>query len=113
MKNAGIAYFKSFWNIVDLIPLLGVYTFAAISIFEAEPNENIVAIRTIHAITTVFMWFKFLYYLRIYKNLGYLINMISMVIIDMRWFFLVLLVTISGIGQSFLSISLANEPGDS
>jgi hypothetical protein len=55
------------------------------------------------------MWFKFLYFLRIYKNLGYLINMIIMVIIDIRWFFIVLFITIGAFGQSFLCIALANE----
>lgn len=81
--------------------------------FDKTPSEIVPEIRTLQAITTIFMWFKFLYFLRIYKSLGYLINMISMVIIDIRPFFLVLFVTIAAFGQAFLSISLANEPGDS
>jgi hypothetical protein len=55
------------------------------------------------------MWFKFLYFLRIYKNLGYLINMIQMVIIDIRWFFLVLFVAFVAFASAFLCIALAND----
>lgn len=58
------------------------------------------------------MWFKLLYFLRIFKNTGYLIRMIVEVIYDMRHFFLVLLITIAAFGDSFLSISLANKLGE-
>jgi len=58
------------------------------------------------------MWFKFLYFLRIYKNLGYLINMIQMVIIDIRWFFLVLFVALVAFASAFLCIALANDDPD-
>ena len=58
------------------------------------------------------MWFKFLYFLRIYKSTGYLISMIFEVIKDMRYFFLVLLLTIIAFGDSFLSISYGNKEDD-
>lgn len=58
------------------------------------------------------MWFKFLYFLRIFKNTNYLIRMIFTVIYDMRSFFLVLLITIVAFGDSMLSLALANEPGE-
>ena len=54
------------------------------------------------------MWFKFLYFLRIFEKTGYLIRMIIEVIIDMRYFFLVLLITVAAFGESFLRLSLAN-----
>ncbi len=55
------------------------------------------------------MWFKVLYFLRIYKSTGYLISMIFEVIKDMRFFFLVLLITIIAFADSLLSIANANE----
>ena len=54
------------------------------------------------------MWFKFLYFLRIFKSTGYLIRMIVEVVYDMRNFFLVLLITIAAFGDSFLRIAVAN-----
>ena len=61
---------------------------------------------------TFFMWFKFLYFLRIFKNTGYLISMIFEVIKDMRYFLLVLLITIVAFADSLLSISMGNRQED-
>lgn len=58
---------------------------------------------------TFFMWFKFLYFLRIFTSFGYLIRMIVEVIKDMRNFFLVLFITIAAFGDSFLALSLGNK----
>jgi len=55
------------------------------------------------------MWFKILYFLRIFKPTGYLIRMIFTVIYDMRFFFLVLLITLVAFGDSFYIISEANK----
>ncbi len=65
--------------------------------------------RGIQAIVTFFMWFKILYFLRIYRSTGYLISMIFEVVKDMRFFFLVLLITIIAFADSLLSIANANE----
>ena len=65
--------------------------------------------KSIQAIITFFMWFKFLYFLRIFKNTGYLIRMIIEVCKDMMVFFIVLSVTIAAFGDAFLRISMANE----
>jgi len=58
------------------------------------------------------MWFKFLYFLRIFKKTGYLIRMIIKVMDDMKPFLLVLLITTIAFADSLLCISLANEEGD-
>jgi hypothetical protein len=54
------------------------------------------------------MWFKFLYFLRVFQPTGYLIRMIIEVIFDMKYFFLLLLITIAAFGDSFLRIATAN-----
>ena len=54
------------------------------------------------------MWMKFLYFLRIFKETGYLIRMIVEVVKDMRNFFLVLLITVAAFGDSFSTIALGN-----
>ena len=54
------------------------------------------------------MWFKFLYFFRIFEPTAYLIRMIVTVIASMKYFFLVLAVTIIGFGNAFLVISMGN-----
>ena len=60
------------------------------------------------ALTTLFMWFKFLYFFRIFEPTAYLIRMIVTVIASMKYFFLVLAVTIIGFGNAFLVIAMGN-----
>jgi hypothetical protein len=64
--------------------------------------------RSLMALTTFFIWFKLLYFMRIFKDTGYLIRMISTVMIDMRHFLFVLLIAIVAFGDTFLSISMGN-----
>jgi len=59
------------------------------------------------------MWFKLLYFMRIFDNTSYLIRMIICVIIDMKTFLLILFVTIAAFGDSFYAISKANPNDES
>jgi hypothetical protein len=102
----GLDYLSSIWNYIDLIPPIGIYIVVAMTLIGETVDEA--TTRTILSITTFFMWFKFLYFLRIFKNTGYLIRMIIEVCYDMRHFFLVLLITVIAFGHSFYIISLAN-----
>ena len=58
------------------------------------------------------MWFKFLYFFRIFQPTAYLIRMIVTVIVGMKYFLLMLLVTIIGFGNAFLVISMGNVASD-
>ena len=55
------------------------------------------------------MWFKFLYFLRIFKQTGYLIRMITEVIKDMKIFIFVLLIVIIGFADAFMSLSIPSD----
>ena len=106
----GGEYFMDVWNYIDIIPPVGIYVICImiiLNIFGIEVNNNLQ--RSINSFITFFMWFKLLYFLRIFKTTGYLIGMILEVIKDMRHFFLVLLVTIIAFASSFLAISLGND----
>jgi hypothetical protein len=109
LLNDGLDYLSSFWNYIDIIPPIGIYVIVAFGVFGSTDLIDETLTRTILSVITFFMWFKFLYFMRIFKNTGYLIRMIFEVIYDMRFFFLVLFVTITAFSDSFLSISLANE----
>lgn len=98
------------WNYIDILPPLGIYVYCILIILirkEYEVNQELYRVLT--SIITFFMWFKLLYFLRIFTSTGYLIGMLFEVVKDMRHFFLVLLVTIITFGSSFLAISLGNE----
>ena len=51
------------------------------------------------------MWFKLLYFLRIFGPTGYLIRMITVVIWDMKIFLLILFLMYFGFGEAFLRLS--------
>jgi hypothetical protein len=104
----GIDYFAQIWNYLDIIPpILICYTVSATFFDESRPY-----LRSILAIASLLMWFKILYFLRIYKQTGYLIRMIIEVIYDMRIFLLVLMITIFGFANAFIIIARGYD-GDS
>ena len=126
-----LAYFGQIWNYLDIIPPIGVIWIVVTSyilIFSYEaPTEKVVddkgeeiiqhpftfvgidAERTIIAITTIFMWLKILYFMRIFRETGYLIRMIIVVIYDMRIFMFVLFFTLAAFGDAFSSIAVINH----
>lgn len=108
ISQGGLSYLASIWNYIDLIPPIGIFVTIVLDIYDQKTGGNDALLATIIAIVSFFMWFKFLYFLRIFKNTGYLIRMIIQVCYDMRHFFLVLLITIIAFSDSFLSLSLAN-----
>ena len=113
LMGEGLSYLASFWNYIDLVPPIGIYFISAVLIFEElNIKLDVATERGLLSVITFFMWMKLLYFLRIFQNTGYLIRMIIEVIKDMQYFFLVLLITIAAFGDSFLRISLGNEPGD-
>ena len=110
LANEGPTYLLSFWNYIDLIPPIGIYVMAMmlfLSRFNILMEKHLEA--SLYAIISFFMWFKFLYFLRIFERTGYLIRMIVEVVSDMRYFFVVLLITIAGFSEAFQRISLANS----
>lgn len=54
------------------------------------------------------MWFKFLYFFRIFKNFGYLTRLIIIVINDMKTFLFVMFFTIVAFSDSLLTLSNGN-----
>lgn len=112
LTNDGLAYLTSIWNFIDIIPPIGIFLMLIANIISSFVDIDNTIERSIQAIATFFMWFKLLYFLRIFKNTGYLIRMVIVVTYDMRFFLLVLLITIAAFGDSMLSMSLGNPIGD-
>ncbi len=72
-------------------------------------EDTTVQIRTIEgvmqSIISLIIWLKLLYFLRIFKNTGYYIRTIIEVIVDIKYFLLMLLLTIVAFGDSMRQIS--------
>eukprot|EP00347_Sterkiella_histriomuscorum_P010531 403375928 len=107
--NLGLQYLTSVWNYVDLIAPIGVAVLHGFQFAEYHGIDiDVDIIRSVLAISTFFMWLKFLSSLRIFKETGYLIRMIIEVIYDMGIFLMVLLITVAAFGDTFLRISNGN-----
>ena len=105
MKGKGFEYLKSPWNYIDIIPLVLIATSTSLVWSEQEAF----VVRPVNSMAALFMWFKFLYFMRIFKETGYLISMITEVIGDMRIFLSVFFITLAAFGHCFLILSLNKE----
>ena len=104
LLSSGLEYFTSIWNYFDLLPPIIIPVIVFSDFFGLRYDF----IHSLHALASLFMWFKFLYFLRIFKETGYLIRMIVEVIKDMKIFFIVLIIVLSAFADAFLSLSNAN-----
>ena len=113
-----LLYFHTVWNIPDLLtPILVVVVISHHLHTDITPDYVKPSfIVTVHSFTSLFIWIKFLYFLRIYrptgktrlanhKPIGYLIRMLGTVIWDIRIFLFVLLIVYLGFGEAFLRLS--------
>eukprot|EP00347_Sterkiella_histriomuscorum_P016371 403353446 len=107
-------YFLSIWNYNDLISpvlVLILISFQA----RAIPNDDYEVpgfITTIHSFASLLLWAKFLYFLRIFKQTGYLINALSVVVWDMKIFLFILAIVYLGFGEAFLRLSEARDESE-
>ena len=56
------------------------------------------------------MWFKLLYFFRLFDSTSYLIRIIVTVVLDMKNFFLVFVFMNVGLGNAFLVLNNGNTP---
>ena len=136
LRNEGLNYLSSIWNYLDLIPPFTLAVFLPMEImgffdYQEKMNEYIarqrlanflgqtledttVTIRTIEgvlqSVISLIIWLKLLYFLRIFKSTGYYIRTIIEVIMDIKYFLLMLLLTIVAFGDSMRQISESNTP---
>jgi hypothetical protein len=75
---------------------------------EGKLNRNLFSMQL--TITTFCLWLKFFYFLRIFENTGFLVRAIMAVIYDMRYFFVILMISLLAFGDSFKVMSNANYP---
>ena len=80
MRSDGWDYLTSIWNYIDIITPTTVFTLVCVKATNIHIGEE--TERIVQAIGVFFMWFKFLYFFRIFKSYAYLIRLIIVVIND-------------------------------
>ena len=102
----GLDYILSVWNYIDIIGPAGVVFTCILALLQYRGHEiQIELTACVQSITTLFMWIKVLYFMRIFRHTGYLIRMLIEVLSDMSTFLLVLLITLTAFGDAFLKMS--------
>lgn len=113
MSLSGVSYFLSFWNYLDFIPPVMLLTFmgmANVGYFEDREDQKIVTVEaSMQATMSLMIWLKMLYFLRIFKTTGYLIRIIIEVVVDMRHFLFILLLTFVAFGDAMYNINTSNS----
>lgn len=117
LKNETLyKYLSNLWNYIDVIPLL--FVIAAISLsFAVSLKDNsylgyVKWERYLNAFASFFIWFKFLYFFRIFRNFGHLIQTIIEVLIDMRVFLVILFCSILAFSGTYFILAQNNEGED-
>jgi len=99
-----VKYLASPWNYIDLIPLGLIYFSFILNTFVDMPLLD----RPINAVICFFMWIKFLYFFRIFRQTSKFISMIEEIIKDMRDFLVVFFITMFGFSQGMMIVSNSN-----
>ena len=89
------SYFNSFWNIVDIISLALNFTVCIGELGDLN-NQNL---NLITSIAVLFMYMKLFYFGRIFLATASLVSMVIEIVRDMRYFFMVLMISIAGFGN--------------
>ena len=106
-------YFFSFWNYLDFIPPVMLVIFivmANYSYFNDRLSQEVMTVEAcMQATMSLMIWLKMLYFLRIFKTTGYLIRIIIEVVVDMRHFLFILLLTFIAFGDAIYNINTSNN----
>ncbi len=101
------SYFTSIWNYIDLIPIVMVFTAMFISFLSAihKENEFLKVERYVNAVASFFIWFKLLYFFRVFRVYGHLIKTIVQVLIDMKVFVVILFMSLLAFSGTFFILA--------
>lgn len=99
-------YITGIWNYIDLIPIVLVLSALILSSWVEFVESDIVHWqRYLNAVASFFIWFKFLYFFRIFRTFGHLISTIIEVINDMKVFMVILSMSILAFSGTFFILA--------
>ena len=87
MKIQGLRYFLSFWNMVDVILVLGTISTVILDIISIIVVEfNMSPVKIMISITFLSLWIRLFSFARGFEGTGFLIRLVQQVVIDMKFF---------------------------
>ena len=98
MREGISDHFSDFWNYLDILPPIFIFTAEILNLFNFVDHR---LIRSLYAYTAIVMWLRFLYFFRIIKATNFYIKMITEVIKDMGQFFFILSIAMIAFGHTF------------
>mmetsp|Transcript_7702 Transcript_7702/g.11947 ORF Transcript_7702/g.11947 Transcript_7702/m.11947 type:complete len:114 (-) Transcript_7702:399-740(-) len=91
--HLGVKVIHRFWSFVDLIIIFCVY-FLAFQLLKNEMKNLL--LRCIEAVLIIFIWFKSIYFLRLHPEIAPLVDMIVIILGDVKYFMIIFLVALFG-----------------
>lgn len=107
-------YLRHFWNYLDVLPKIVVLFSMALELFGElfiDPEISDALIQKLNSISIFCLWINILNYLRLFRKTGYLIHLIIQVIIDMKYFLMIVGVTLLSFSSTFYILSRSNTQG--
>lgn len=112
-ETSALKYFMSFWNYIDVTPIIFVMAAIILSLIPDEEDLTIIRWqRYLNAIASFFIWFKFLYFFRVFRLYGHLIKTITEVIVDVEVFLVILILANLAFSGTFYILSQNNTDPD-
>lgn len=103
----GFFYFKSFWNMLDIVSIILNITVVIMDLSDVRKDE----VNAVACIAVLVLWFRLFYLLRVFSETAYLISMIQAIILEMKYFVLALLIAILAFANTFYILG-RNSDGD-
>ena len=101
-------HFLDVWNLIDVISHATVMTGTLLRVVYLEDTA---ASRCILSVASLLAWLKVLYFLRGFEGTGHFISIFFVIAYEIRFFLLVLLITLLGFAQSFFMVGLDSVYG--
>lgn len=113
VKKLGWSYFTSVWNWADFGPPIIIIILMLIDLKTANTKTAHVAFEhfrfSMQAIANFGMWIKILYFLRIFRETGFFVNMLLRVIKDAKVFFYIYVLILAAFASSYFIMSSTTD----
>ena len=91
MKTNLTGYFQSFWNIIDVLLMIGVSLTTILDLIAIFGKEiDLFSFKIITSIVLLIFWIRLLSFSKGFQGTGFLVRLVQQVIIDMRYFLIMI-----------------------
>ena len=108
MKSLRWEYLGSLWNYADFVPPLLLILIVLLDVFTTSQGKTVRSIRhAMQAFICFGMWVKVFYFLRIFRNTGFFVNMLIRVMYQIKVFGLLYVLILCAFAFTFYSMAPA------